>query len=118
MFFQDHADAERRVMCPLTRERITREEAHLDHAYSGFTQVVAAYRASKDWDAAVPPGIVSTPADGQLRAEFVDASVREDFRRFHHKLAKIRVVKAKANLARAASQRVPKIAQPVVLPVR
>lgn len=117
-FFQQHADAEGRVLCPLTRERITRDEAHLDHAYTGFTQIVAAYRAAKDWNIAVPPGIVSTPADGQLRAEFVDPSTRDDFRRFHHKLAKIRVVKDKANLARAASQRAPKITQPLVLPVR
>lgn len=117
-FFQEHADAEGRVLCPLTNERITREEAHLDHAYTGFAQIVAAYRAAKDWDVTIPPGIVSPPADAQLRAEFVDARTREDFRRFHHKLAKIRVVKDKANLARAASQRVPKIARPVVLPVR
>lgn len=117
-FFRQHADAEGRVLCPLTNERITRNDAHLDHAYTGFTQIVAAYRAAKDWDVAIPPGIVSPPADAQLRAEFVDAATREDFRRFHHKLAKIRVVKDKANLARAASQRVPKIAQRVVLPSR
>jgi hypothetical protein len=117
-FFQQHADAEGRVLCPLTKEFITRDEAHLDHAHTGFSQIVEAYRAARKWSATVPPGIVSTPADGQLRAEFVDAATREDFRSFHHALARIRVVKAKANLARAASQRVPKIAQPVVLPIR
>lgn len=116
--FRKHADPDGRVLCPITNERITRNEAHLDHAHTGFSQIVEGFRAGKPWDAGIPDGIVSKPADGQLRAKFIDAATRDEFRRYHHRLARIRVVKAKANLARAASQRAPKIPQPVVLPVK
>lgn len=117
---KQHADAEGRVLCPLTATYITRDEAQLDHAYMGFAQVVHAFRVMMGWDSAVPTGIVSEPADGQLRASFVDAATREAFRTFHHRMTKahIRVVKDKANLARAASQRAPRIPQPLALPVR
>lgn len=116
--FRQHADAQGRVKCELSGELVTKDEAHIDHAYPGFGQLVHSFRAARGWLPDIPAGVVSEPADGQMHASFVDPAVRDVFRKFHHSAAKTRIVKGKANLARAASHRVPTIAQPLKVNMR
>jgi hypothetical protein len=116
--FRQHADAGGRVKCELSGELITKDEAHIDHAYPGFGHLAHSFRAARGWMPDIPLGIVSEPADGQIHATFVDPTVKDAFRAFHHAAAKTRIVKGRENLARAAANRVPKIARPVKIRMR
>lgn len=113
--FQDHGDASGRVPCEITGDLIVFEEAHLDHAWPPFGQIVASFRAARGWTQAIPAGIVTLPADAQTKSRFVDATVADEFRQFHHQLAMARVVHKSANLSMAARQRRPKVKRPVKL---
>jgi hypothetical protein len=111
--FQLHGDADARVRCDLTDALITFGEAHLDHAYPTFGQLVVSFRAANGWQQGVPIGILSLPDDAQTTTKFVDLEVADRFRAFHRGAAMVRVVARSQNLAMAARQRRPKIRRPL-----
>lgn len=113
--FKIHGDAQGRVACELTGNLITLDEAHLDHAYPTFGQLVVAFRAARNWQHAVPDGVLTKPADGQTTTVFIDPAVSEAFSGFHHRAALLRIVCAKKNMAMAAGQRKPKVRLPVAI---
>lgn len=113
--FKLHGDASARVPCDLTETLITFEDAHLDHAYPTFGQLVVSFRAANGWQHGVPAGTLTPPDDAQTITKFADPQVAERFRAFHRGAAMLRVIARSRNLAMAAGQRRPKIRRPVVL---
>lgn len=113
--FIAHGDDQGRVPCELTDELITFKEAHLDHAYPTFGQLVVSFRAARGWQHGVPEGVLSAPVDGQTITTFVDPDAAEAFRQFHHGAVILRIVSRSRNLAMAAGQRKPKVRRPVEL---
>ena len=111
--FTKHADVDGRVPCDLTDTLVTHDEAHVDHAFPSFGQIAAAFRAAKGWHAEIPTGVLTPSRDQQTITTFVDPATVAEFREFHRRLAKLRVVAAERNLAMAARQRVPKVKRPV-----
>jgi hypothetical protein len=114
--FNRYGDDFGRVPCDLTDQLITFDEAHLDYAYLTFGQLVVSFRASRNWQHAIPKGVLSDPADGQTTTTFVDADVAKAFRDFHHGAARLRIISKDRNLAMAAGQRCPKLKRQVQIP--
>lgn len=115
-FFEEHGDESRTVECEVSGRRITFDQAHVDHAWPTFGQLVVTFRAARGWARGVPEGVVSAPADAQTRANFVDAEVAESFRSMHHGSAQLRIVDKTVNLSAASKARRPTIRRPVRLP--
>jgi Protein of unknown function (DUF3223) len=113
--FSTYGDADGRVPCDLTDRLIAFDEAHLDHAYPTFGQLVLSFRAAREWQHAVPEDVVTAPMDAQTTTTFIDPAVAASFRQFHHAAAMLRIIARERNLALAAGQRRPKIKRPVSL---
>ncbi|KJC40116.1 hypothetical protein UB31_27795 [Bradyrhizobium sp. LTSP849] len=113
--FETHGDSSGRVPCDLSDEMISFGEAHLDHAYPTFGQLVVGFRAARGWQHGVPAGILTPPADAQTATSFLDASVVDAFRQFHSGAVTLRIVSRATNLAMSAEQRRPRIKRPVHL---
>jgi len=95
------------VACGLTGAPIAQAGAHVDHDDPSFASIILSFRQAQGWAGAVPPGVLTTGADAQTTTTFVRAIDEAAFRAFHQAHAKLRVVSAAANLARAAGQRRP-----------
>ncbi|MGH6753042.1 MAG: DUF3223 domain-containing protein, partial [Bradyrhizobium sp.] len=113
--FETYRDGDGRVPCDLSDELILFAEAHLDHAYPTFGQLVVSFRAARGWQHGVPVGVLTPPADVQTTTSFLDASAAEAFRQFHRGAATLRIISRARNLAMSAGQRRPKIKRPVQL---
>ena len=94
--------------CALTGAPITAAEAQVDHDEPTFGSIVLSFRQAQGWSDSVPQGVLTVGADAQTTTAFADAAVAAAFRDFHAAHARLRIVSAKANLARAAGQREPK----------
>ncbi len=113
--FKMHGDELGRVPCELTDTLITIDQAHVDHAYPTFGQLVLSFRAARGWQHEAPAGTLTLPADMQNTTTFADPAVADAFREFHHAAAILRIVSGTKNLAMSAGQRKPKIRRPVLL---
>jgi hypothetical protein len=113
--FKLHADANGQILCDLSDEPISPENAHLDHAYPTFGVMVVMFRAAQGWHDTIPDGILTPSQDAQTTTKFADPDTATKFREFHRRGAKLRVISRRANLSKAASQRAPKIKRPVTL---
>ena len=113
--FSEYGDAQGRVGCELSGKMITIDEAHLDHAWPYFSQLVSLFRTARGWSRDIPDGVVSAPTDRQTTATFIDGEVADAFRTFHHDQVILRIVSREANLKNASSARRPKVARPVRL---
>jgi hypothetical protein len=111
--FEIHGNANGQVLCDLSDQPLSFDEAQIDHAYPTFGAMVVMFRAARGWHADVPPEVLTPPQDGQTTTTFVDPDIAAAFREFHHRGAKLRVISSRRNLAMAASQRVPRIKRPV-----
>lgn len=114
-FFNEHGDEQGCVPCEITGTHIGFEDAHLDHAWPTFGQIVAAFRAARAWSREIPFGIVTLPADAQTQSVFQAIDVAEAFKAFHHDLAVLRIVQRKVNLSMASGQRRPVVQRPLRL---
>jgi len=114
-FFKQHADADGYVPCEVTGQPTAYKNAHLDHAWISFGQIVSGFRASRGWTAEVPDGVVSLPADGQTQSKLIDPSVAKAFVEYHHSIATLRIVFSTVNLSMTARQRRPTIHRPISL---
>ena len=91
------------------------DEAHLDHAWPTFGQIVIAFRAARGWSHEIPEGILTTASDAQTQTRFSDDAVAHAFVSMHHGTAMLRVVHSTANLGKAARERRPVIRNPVIV---
>jgi hypothetical protein len=113
--FKMYGDELGRIPCELTNTLITIDQAHVDHAYPTFGQLVLSFRAARGWQHEAPAGTLTPPADMQNTTTFADPAVADAFRNFHHAAAILRIVSGTKNLAMSAGQRKPKIRRPVLL---
>ena len=60
--------------------------------------------------------MLSRSQDGQFLTAFVVTELREKFRRYHHKTAQLRIIKAERNLSLGGSERIQKRRNPVIIP--
>ncbi len=111
--FKDYGDSEGKVACELTGKLVSIEDAHLDHAWPFFSHMVSGFRAARGWSNDIPSGVISEPADGQMKSVFIDQTVADAFRSFHHSQALMRILSKEANLQTASAARKPKVARPV-----
>lgn len=114
-FFKQHADADGNVPCEITGKPTAYQNAHLDHAWLSFGQIVSSFRVSRGWTVEVPYGVVSLPADGQTQSILIDPAIAKAFVEFHHSIATLRIVLGAVNLSMASGQRRPKIHRPIHL---
>jgi hypothetical protein len=111
--FVEYGNDQKRVECELTSELVAIDEAHIDHAWPNFSQLVSGFRAARGWSRDIPDGVISAPSDGQTTATFIDASVADAFRAYHHDQAILRILSRRANLQIASQARRPRVARPV-----
>ena len=111
LFFSKNKD----VHCELTGVPIHFKNAHLDHAWPTFAQIVDGFKAARGWSKEIPEDVLTKPTDAQTQDSFSSALVAEDFRKYHHTVAVLRFVKDKVNLSMASGQRKPVIKNPVML---
>ena len=114
--FVEYGDDQGRVECELTGVLVTINDAHLDHAWPYFSHLVSGFRAARGWSRDIPDGVVSAPADGQTTATFIDISVADAFRAYHHDQAILRILSRTANLQTASQARRPRVVRPVRVP--
>lgn len=81
-FFAEHGDERTCVPCEITGILIGFEDAHLDHAWPSFGQIVAAFRATRAWTHEIPSGIVTLPTDAQTQSMFRPLMSPKPSRRF------------------------------------
>ena len=92
LYFATYADSRGAVPCAFSGSPITVNESALEYLQTSFAEIVKAFANSKGWMAAVPPGVISEPKDGQTTTTFVTKEHAAAFRQFHRASAKICVV--------------------------
>lgn len=112
--FDKEGDAAGTVKCDVTGERVSFKEAQLDHKKPMTFQVIvmtfiAAYGIE------IKAEMLSAPADNQYVTTFVDEDLEQRFRRYHHKVAVLRIVKTRVNRSLGGSERLTKPKRPVQL---
>jgi hypothetical protein len=99
-YFSQHGDQLSRVACALTGALINISQSHADHAPPWTFQVLAqAFLAAKSIIAS--EDLLEPSIDNQHRRRLADRELAAAWRSYHHELAHIRIVDAKANTARA-----------------
>lgn len=113
-FFEAYGDAEGKVECEITGEKIAKYESHLDHKKPMTFQVIVQTFITAN--GIIPsPEMMSIAQDSQFVTTFVDQNMVDAFRDYHRKIAKLRIIGAKKNLSLGGSERMTKIKRPVVL---
>ncbi|WP_339635377.1 DCL family protein [uncultured Sneathiella sp.] len=103
-FFAAHADEAGFVACAETGERISREQAHMDHRPPmTFEVIVTTFLASKGLSLNDVP--LSKGRDDQVSPEVTDEDMAEAFRDYHTNVARLDFVKSSINLAQSSRNR-------------
>ncbi len=111
--FDRFGDGEGRVLCDLTNQPITLQEAHLSHAPPTFGCLVVMFRTAFGLHAEIPAGTLTPPQDKQTTTTFSNIALADAFREFHRKRAVLRVIAAKRNVAISENQRIQRVKHPV-----
>jgi hypothetical protein len=103
-FFAANKDAEGFVVCAETGERISRDQAQMDHrAPLTFEVIVRTFLASQGLALDQVP--ITSGRDEQVSPEIADSALAERFRGYHAKVALLDLVKDTANLVQSARHR-------------
>lgn len=98
-YFEEHQDSSGRVPCEQTGRLLTMEEAHADHHEPmRFEVIVAAFLAAKGRDEPESAWLTAS-SDAQAVTTFVDPTVRDEFKAFHKRLARLRWIGKEENLS-------------------
>lgn len=104
-FFAEHRDTEGKVTCAVTGERISRDEAHMDHRPPmTFEVIVTTFLGSRGMALEDVP--ITAARDNQVSAEITDEALREAFRDFHRRVALLDIVRKSVNLRQATPNRI------------
>lgn len=88
------------IVCPMSGDRITRDQAHVDHAPPRFADLVNAWLIDRDIKA-TDVELVDDPQGGALLAP---GHARDSWRSFHERNAVLRVVSARWNTSKEGRQ--------------
>ena len=103
-FFTTHGGSDGLVSCAVTDERISRDEAHMDHRPPmTFEVIVVTFLCGRGLSLDNVP--LTTGKDDQFSPEVTDCHLSEDFRVYHARVAKLDLVKSSVNLAQAGRHR-------------
>ena len=96
-FREETFNGNEHVFCPLTKQQITRQQAHVDHIYpQTFSQLV------KDWSAQEEINLDTVPlersTDGKIGRKINDAYVVESFQWYHQEHAHLQVIEKSTNI--------------------
>jgi len=104
-FFETHGDENGKVECDITRERVAIYESHLDHKKPlTFQVIVNTFIGANSIELKIE--MLSMSQDAQFQTTFVDLDLKEKFRRYHHRMAQLRIIKAERNLSLGGSERI------------
>ena len=96
-YFTKQANEAGQVQCPLTGRWLSWHDGHVDHMPPWtFRWIVRTFLERERIDPAVIQ--IDGFADGEILKRFADASLSERFRRFHNRLARLRIIDARENL--------------------
>jgi hypothetical protein len=113
--FEDFADSDKRVECDITGEKVAFNESHLDHKKPmTFQVIVESFIGANDIE--IKPEMLLMSQDAQFQTTMIDQELKDKFRRYHYKMAKLRVIKAELNLSLGGSERIRKSRNPVLIP--
>mgnify|MGYP001794339373 CR=1 FL=1 len=102
-YFEEEGDKESKVVCPITKEKITFEESHIDHREPfTFSAIVHFFIKANGIDL----NSVEYVTEYKYGNEFKNHEIAEKFRGWHRENATLRIVKGKANLAKSYLGRV------------
>ena len=102
-YFKEHSDTKNRVICPVTKEKVNFDEAHVDHRMPfTFSSIVHFFIKANS----IILCEVEYLNEGKYGNEFKKDELAEKFRDWHRENAKLRVVKGKINLAQSYLGRV------------
>src|SRR5690349_17980002 len=96
--FERRGDAERKVLCHITGERIGWKEAHLDHQKPVSFQVIVMPFVHAD-GLAIGRAMLSAPADKQFVTTFLDKDLETRFSSYHDGIAQRRIITKGFNLS-------------------
>lgn len=104
-FFSDNRGGDGKVSCGVTGERITRDEAHMDHRPPmTFEVIVTTFLEARGMSLDQVP--ITSGQDEQVSPEITDESLAEGFRGYHARVAKLDIVKGAINLAQSSRNRI------------
>lgn len=105
-YFREHGDDSGKIACALTGELITLDECHADHAGPYYFATLATlFIAARGRDFPQSATILTEWPDDPHRQRLANRGLAEDWRRFHHLHAHIRLVSRTENMARAREGR-------------
>ena len=92
------------VICAETGERITRDNAHMDHrAPMTLRSLLLTFLAGRGL--AVDQVPITSGQDNQVSPDITDTVLADDFRQYHAKVAALDLVKNTANLSQSGRNR-------------
>ena len=114
-YFEKWGDRDKKVKCALTRDKVAISESHLDHEKPlTFEVLVNTFIGANDIE--IKPEMLLMSQDAQFQTTMIDQELKDKFRRYHYKMAKLRVIKAELNLSLGGSERIRKSHNPVLIP--
>lgn len=112
--FEIHRNADGKVPCEVTGQDVAIYESHLDHMNPmTFQMIVETFVKATKID--IRPEMLTPPSDCQFSTTFVDEAIRDAFREYHHRVARLRIIAAKKNLSLGGSERLREPKNPVEL---
>lgn len=103
-FFATHGDANGNATCAATGERITRDDAHMDHRPPmTFEVIVTTFLCGRGLS--LDSVSLTTGQDDQVSPEVTDQTLSEAFRSYHSSVARLDFVRNTVNLAQASRDR-------------
>lgn len=103
-FFATHSDASGNATCAVTGERITRDDAHMDHRPPmTFEVIVTTFLCGRGLSLGGVP--LTTGQDDQVSPEVTDQTLSEAFCAYHSSVARLDLVRNTVNLAQASRHR-------------
>lgn len=103
-FFATHGGSDSLVSCAVTGERISRDEAHMDHRPPmTFEVIVTTFLCGRGLSLDDVP--LTIGKDDQVSPEVTDSTLCEAFRAYHAGIARLDLVRNIVNLAQAGKHR-------------
>lgn len=113
-FYKNNADYEGKVECEISGKKIAIYESHLDHKKPiTFQVIINTFIAANKIK--IVKEMLTFSQDEQYQTEFVDLELKENFRKYHHSIANLRVINSKSNLSLGGSERITKSKTPITI---
>lgn len=111
-FFDEYGDGNGCVECEISNQKVAIYESHLDHKKPlTFQVIVNTFIAANN--IIIDESMLSKSHDSQFETEFIDLSLKDKFRKYHHEVAQLRIINPTANLRLGGSERITKSKRPV-----